>query len=711
MDVREDPGAGDKATRREGPVILAETRLWNVWPMLLGFGYLALIPVLIEMESVQGVSYVLGGSAAGCLLVWLARQIQEPSLRLPALLAWGVDALRRLPSAVLWLPLPLSLSWVAAVMARIRPPAADYNTSFVLWLVALLLFMGIFLIPLAVENGEKLRAHVGAIPWPEVLVVALLTAVAVAVRLIDLADLPSVFSDDEGIDAVRGVGVEQGQRQNFFDMGAGSVQPNLYYSTIALSYKLLGTSVLSARLPTALLGAATVPLLYLMLREMFDRRVALIGAAFVAVFHFHVHYSRIAFNNAGDAFVAVLVLYFAFRAIRTHALLDFAFTGLAAGMAYYFFMGARVVPIVLVLLLAFMIVRTRGRFVLRNFWGLAAALTGALIAFFPAGLAFNEDTVGLYERWETVNIFDSGWLDQQAALTGHSQLHVLWDKFQESFGTLVVYDDVVRHYNAGVPLLDGLTAVLFVIGGVYALLRVFQARFFALFALLGITLTLGAALLVPPVSSNRLLALTPVIAAFVGVGLVVAADAFAHVMPRWRSYMPAAMVIVVALIAFFNLSFYFGTYTPSDRYSGGGRRLNTDVVVEQLGQFDGRYTVYFFGRPNFNSQDPALVFQTRDKVLVGVLEGGVMGSTSTGGLRAGVEEAAAVRASRPNALFLLPVERATEFLRIREICPRGEKSEVYTIPENAVSYVWYEVLDAQACVERVEQAEILKEAG
>ena len=692
-------------------------RWLNHWQLLLAAAYLALIPVLSRVEDVPGVTYLLAGSAAACFIVWCAWRESSSSLGMRALLGLGIDAVRRLPQAILWLPLPVSLSWVAGMMARVPPLEADYYLAFGLWLVALLLIMAVVLVPELIENRRKLPQLVRGLPLWEVAAVAFITAAAFAVRFVLLSDEPGPFWQDEGGFSGLGLEVANGIRKNFFFMGMGSQVSDLYELTIAIPFKLFGPSILWARLPHVAIGTASVPLLYLMLREMFERRVALVGAAFLAVYHFHVHFSRIAFPNLYDTFWAILVLLFTFRAIRTRKFLDFALAGIATGLQFYFFSGARLLPVVVAILFVYMALKTRGAFVLKNFWGLGVLLAGFVVASLPAALFWDGNPGTLSGRFENQNIFASGWLDDQVELTGHSQLHVLWDQFQQSLGALVVYDDVFQHYNAGIPLLTGISSVFFVIGGVYALFHIYQPRFLALLVLLMLTIIFGGALLFPPVASQRYLATVPVSAAFVGLGVIVAADATAKLVPRWRWLAPAAIAGVVLLIAFVNLSFYFGTYLPSDNY-GRGRHLSNAQVADYLESFDGSYAVYFFAIPGFNTRDDGMLFRVRDKVIVEVAPDGVMALNFGDGAhfvfasrRLVGEAAAALRDSRPNALFLVPNLRASEMLRIRETCPNGTRSEVFTSPNGLISYQWYEVLDAQACVERLEQAGELKEAG
>lgn len=659
------------------------------WALLLAAIYLALIPVLARLEEVEGVTYLLAASAAACLL------------------------LRGLPSVVLWFPLPLALSWVAGMMARVPPAEADYYLAFGVWLVAILMFVAIVLAPLVIENRGKLSTLVRPIPWPEVAAVAAITGVAFAVRFVLLASQPGPFWQDEGIFASGGLEVARGIRENFFAIDP-EYGADLYYLTIGVPFKLFGASILWARLPHALIGTITVPLLYLMLREMFDRRVALVGAAFVAVYHFHVHFSRQSVPNLTDTLFVVLVLLFAFRAIRTQNLLDFGLLGLAAGLQLYFFSGARLLPLVLIILLGYVALKTRGAFVVRNFWGLGTLLTGFVIASLPVALLWDANPDLFTVRWELQNIFDTGWLDKEMELTGRSELHVLWDQFQHSIGILFVYPDVFQNYNAGIPLLTGVASVLFVVGAVYGVFHIYQPRFVALFALLALIVILLGTVLKPPVAEQRYLGTVPISAAFVALGLVVPAEALVKVMPGWRSYALAAVVAGVLLLAFVDLNFYFGTYVPSDNL-GRGRHLAGAQIADYLEAFDDSYTVYFFDRAGFHPRDWAMLFRARDKMFVEVFEGGEVGKTFVEARRSFAGEAGeAARESRPNALFLVPLERSAELAEIVERCPNGVKSEVFTTPAGSlrhpeIPYQWYQVLNAQECVDTLQRSGILKE--
>ncbi len=115
-------------------------------------------------------------------------------------------------------------------------------------------------------------------------------------------------------------------------------KPILPLWTIVGSYAVLGVNTLALRLPSAMLGTASVWLTFLIGRSLFDRRTALIAAALQAsnpaiallvhghLFSDHVDISLLFWVEVG--------VYFLVRAGRTGSWADVLAVGLAQGLAY-----------------------------------------------------------------------------------------------------------------------------------------------------------------------------------------------------------------------------------------------------------------------------------------------------------------------------------------------------------------------------------------
>jgi uncharacterized membrane protein len=74
--------------------------------------------------------------------------------------------------------------------------------------------------------------------------------------------------------------------------GASDIHPLLYYSTLNVWMALFGQSAFVVRFWSLLLGVATVASIYVLGRELFDDKTALVAALVTAIAPFHVQYSQ-----------------------------------------------------------------------------------------------------------------------------------------------------------------------------------------------------------------------------------------------------------------------------------------------------------------------------------------------------------------------------------------------------------------------------------
>jgi O-antigen/teichoic acid export membrane protein len=110
----------------------------------------------------------------------------------------------------------------------------------------------------------------------------------------------------------------------------GDVHPPLHHSVLWVTVRLLGTSELAVRLPSILATVALVPLLYLLGRELYDRRAGLAAAALATVAPFCVWYADEARMYGLFMLFATLALLMQARAIRRDRRADWALYALAA---------------------------------------------------------------------------------------------------------------------------------------------------------------------------------------------------------------------------------------------------------------------------------------------------------------------------------------------------------------------------------------------
>lgn len=209
-------------------------------------------------------------------------------------------------------------------------------------------------------SGE--RAHSTAL-WA----LAGLTALGVAVRFASLG--VQSYHHDEVITAAR---VIPGEFEHMLRQVKGSESnPPLYYVLAWGWAKAFGTGEIGLRSLSALFGAATIPVAYLIGRELAGRRTGLIAAAIAALNPMLIWYSQEARSYAVLVFFGALSLLFFVRALRTGRGRDLALWALASALAlcsHYFAVFAVAIEA------AWLLVALRSR------WRLVLPAVGAVVA-------------------------------------------------------------------------------------------------------------------------------------------------------------------------------------------------------------------------------------------------------------------------------------------------------------------------------------------
>jgi hypothetical protein len=231
-----------------------------------------------------------------------------------------------------------------------------------------------------------------------------LTALGVAVRFASLG--VQSYHHDEVITALRVIPGSFGDMLHSVKVSESN--PPLYYVLAWGWAKLFGTGEVGLRSLSALFGAATVPVGYLIARQLASRRAGLTLAALIAVNPMLIWYSQEARSYALLVFFGALSMFFFARALNSGRGRDLGFWALASAAAlcsHYF----AVFPVAIEALWMVVALRARWRAVLPALGGVVA--TG--LALLPlANSQTNPTHIGWIENsplperlWETAVSF------------------------------------------------------------------------------------------------------------------------------------------------------------------------------------------------------------------------------------------------------------------------------------------------------------------
>lgn len=397
---------------------------------------------------------------------------------------------------------------------------------------------------------------------PEWLSIAGLTLLAAGLRLPNLEFLPNGLHGDEAEFGELGRAVLRGDGPPPFDVAFWG-ESSFYVHLLAGIMAVVGENLTAIRLLSALAGIAMIPALYLLVRDLFGRRAAVIAAFLLATSAVYIHFSRLALNIVHGPLFFCLSLWCLWRGFVAKSSLWLIMSGVMGGMALLFSFGSRLIVPVLVFVLAWRLVLEHSAW---RCWLKETALValGGFLALSPQLAGSWYDRTKLVGRTESRLIwFDpTNWTAtaERHGADSADVLRILAGQVLTSLSAFTHRRDVDDFYPFdGVSLTPGVLAPFVLLGLVFTVSRprdlryAFVAGWFTLPFVIGSVLTIGSG------SFHRLLpAVMP--------GLVAAAVFVDHlirilrprVAPVIGTIATAALILALLLGGYQEIRTYFG---------------------------------------------------------------------------------------------------------------------------------------------------------
>ena len=322
-------------------------------------------------------------------------------------------------------------------------------------------------------------------PWLEAGWVALLFAVALAIRLYGLHQWPPGLYNDEAANGIDALGILTGHRPLFFERNNGREPLFIYLQ--ALSIALFGATPYALRVTAAVIGAFTVPAVYWMTREAFARTtvsarwLAAWTALFLAFSYWHISLSRIGFRAIMLPLMSALAFGWFWRAWRKLDIpadernqgrraglpwLELALCGVFVGLSLYTYTAARFIPVVIVVVtLAGALLTRSAQRAKRVVLGLGVIGIAAALVFAPLGAYFFTHPGAFLGRAASVSILSSEFAAEGPVA---SLLRSVAETTKMFFAT---HDPNLRHNPAQRPVFDAVMAAWIAVGLLIALVR------------------------------------------------------------------------------------------------------------------------------------------------------------------------------------------------------------------------------------------------
>lgn len=474
-----------------------------------------------------------------------------------------------------------AVRWAAGVSVGLNTAAnvlflarGESGTVRILWILAMVSLVLPLLLP--VLKGPRLAAA-GAAPWSpwEGPALLALTFAGFLLRFYRVTELPDHVDNDVALMGVETLRMMRSHDPRWFGLAA-SEHLLSSHQLQALGFRLFGRDHFGLVMLSVLAGTLTLPVLYVLAREAFSRRVALISTVLLATSYTHIHFSRILF---GPTATFLLCLSFAhlFRAFRTGRAFNWAAGGLAMGVCLLTYDSSRVGPVIVLAVLAACAFLNRAA--LRGQiagWGLF--LAGAFVGFGPMTGFVIQSVSSFVGRGNTVMIWSPEILKHSMdKYHVHSLAAVLLEQTRHTFLTLHLYGDESPHFGFPRPMVGALAAALCVLGTGVALARLRRVPFFLVLAWLFLTFVLGGVLTADPPFWPHLNIALPAIVLLAGLGADRLMRSLEPLAPRGDVIAPVVMGIALLASGAHDWAVYSGFADDN-----AGRRIEAARFLDGL---------------------------------------------------------------------------------------------------------------------------------
>ncbi len=302
----------------------------------------------------------------------------------------------------------------------------------------------------------------------ELVALSIITILALFFRLYRLDAIPLGLHYDEAANGIDALGVLQGIHPIFFEANSG--REPLFIYLVAASIGLLGRNPLAIRVVSAIIGTATIPVTYFLVKELFSkvsdspRRLALLSSLWLALSYWHINFSRIGYRGILLPLLSSLSFYFLWRGWNLPPqgkgrLLSFALSGVSLGLSLYTYIPSRFLPLFLLSFAGCLsIASSKERRWRSEFRAILLVILVALLIFSPLGYYFLRHFDAFVQSARNVSVFNPLW--NQGGVPRTLARNIL-----QTLGMFVIKGDPNwRHNPAQRPAFNPFTASFFLLG-------------------------------------------------------------------------------------------------------------------------------------------------------------------------------------------------------------------------------------------------------
>lgn len=388
------------------------------------------------------------------------------------------------------------------------------------------------------------------LPRKEKISFATISLVAIFISLLFIKIYPFVSVGDGVRDAgLDGLNIYIGTIKNLsgYDVHYGS-QGNIIPLLASFFYPIFSSSVLTYRIPSAIIFCLDVMLLYVLLRLLTKRSAAFIGALVYILFPLHIFMARTELVLIFDSFWTSAILLSLYVWLEKRRKIDYIFLGTILGIAATFHTSARVL-VVLVLIIVFLI-EIKNKFN-KNIFNIILLGIFCLVGFGPMLINSNSKNFFSIHRSilnNEVNIINYA--------TPTNKLETIKNNYKKSL-MVWFYEGTTSRYPEHKPILPPFLALFFVVGVGYAFF-ILKKPFYNILILLVFLLPLTNSAMTDWVNADhRLAPLLPIAAIFIALG-------FSYITKQIHNKIGKILIFGIILMYLVVQTYKFFTLLPAN---------------------------------------------------------------------------------------------------------------------------------------------------
>ncbi len=265
--------------------------------------------------------------------------------------------------------------------------------------------------------------------------------------------------------------VLHGQTSIFFPRNTGREAIQMYLTAGIIQLFHTGYTFLSLKIGTILVGLLTLPYIYLLGKELANRRVGLFALLFAGIGYWPNVISRVGLRFPLYPMFVAPTLFYLIRGLRTSNRNDFILAGLALGIGLHGYTPIRILPVLILIAVGLFLLHPQAKGKrLQVISGLLVLVLISLIVFLPLlRFALEFPTLFDFRAFSRLGIAES-------VLPGPALLIFLKNLWNASIMYFWSDGNIWVHSVTGSPALDIISAALFFSGVVLLLIRYIRRR-------------------------------------------------------------------------------------------------------------------------------------------------------------------------------------------------------------------------------------------